>query len=181
MQIVEVDIARLVPYANNARIHSPAQIEQVARSIVEFGWTMPVLIDSDGNIFAGHGRVLAAQSLYAQGLSLSYPPGVDGERLLITHGCVPSVDASGWEDGQRRAYILTDNKIPLNSGWDLGIVATELAGLRDLDIALDLTGFCAKEIDQLIDFDLGTTPKPKARNQQKNTIICPKCGFQHEL
>src|SRR5215212_11694520 len=112
---------RLVPSARNARTHSDAQVAQIAASIREWGWTVPVLVDEVGTIIAGHGRVLAAQ------------------RLAIAE--VPVMVARGWSESQRRAYIIADNAIPLNAGWDFAKLKIELA---DLDVAgfdLDLVGF----------------------------------------
>jgi len=91
-------LASLVPYARNARTHSPAQVDQIAASIREWGWTMPVLADEAGGLIAGHGRVLAAQKL---GLA-----------------DVPVMVARGWTEAQKRAYVLADNKLALNAGWN---------------------------------------------------------------
>lgn len=123
-------VADLVPYARNARTHSPAQIDQVATSIRRWGWTMPVLVrgETDG-IIAGHARVLAA------------------ERLAIEE--VPTVEAWGWSDAEMRAYILADNKLALNAGWDEELLAAELADLRELGFELDIIGFSDAELSAL--------------------------------
>lgn len=102
-------IANLIPYARNARTHSDAQVAQIAASIREWGWTVPVLIDEVDGIIAGHGRVLAAQ------------------RLGLTD--VPVMVAAGWSEAQRRAYVLADNKLALNAGWDEALLAVELNDL----------------------------------------------------
>ena len=99
-------VAMLVPYARNARTHSQAQIDQIAASIREWGWTVPVLVDEEGGIIAGHGRVLAAQKL---GIS-----------------DVPVMVAAGWSEAQRRAYVLADNKLALNAAWDDAKLEIEL-------------------------------------------------------
>jgi ParB-like chromosome segregation protein Spo0J len=91
-------IERLIPFANNARTHSPAQIDQIAASIREWGWTNPILVGEDGTIIAGHGRVLGARKLRIQE--------------------VPVMVAAGWTPAQRRAYAIADNKLGLNAGWD---------------------------------------------------------------
>jgi DNA modification methylase len=122
-------IERLIPYAKNARTHSDAQIAQIAASIREWGWTTPVLVDEAGTIIAGHGRLLAAQ------------------RLQMTE--VPVMVASGWTDAQKRAYVLADNKLALNAGWDNELLGLELADLKGLDFDLDLTGFSPDEIAAL--------------------------------
>ena len=123
-------IAGLVPYARNARTHSPEQVDQIAASIKEWGWTNPVLVDEEGGIIAGHGRILAAQKL---GMAE-----------------VPVMVATGWTDAQKRAYVLADNKLTLNAGWDNDLLALELADLKALDFDTDLIGFSAEEIAALM-------------------------------
>ena len=113
-------IGSLIPYARNARTHSDAQIQQIAASMREWGWTNPVLVDEAGGIIAGHGRVLAAQ------------------RLQVSE--VPVIVASGWTDAQKRAYIIADNKLALNAGWDNDLLALEFGELQELGFDLDLTG-----------------------------------------
>ena len=122
-------IEKLVPYARNSRTHSAEQVDQIAASMVEWGWTNPVLIDSDGGIIAGHGRVLAAQKL--------------------GYTDVPVMVASGWSDAQKRAYIIADNKLALNAGWDNDLLAVEFDDLKAEGFDLDLTGFTLDEIEAL--------------------------------
>lgn len=122
-------VADLVPYARNARTHSEAQVAQIAASIKEWGWTNPVLLDETGGIIAGHGRVMAARSL-----------GIDE---------VPVMVASGWTDAQKRAYVLADNKLALNAGWDLGMLGSELRGLMDEGFEMGLVGFSDDELAEL--------------------------------
>jgi hypothetical protein len=119
-------VAQLVPYARNARTHSEAQVAQLAASIREWGWTNPVIVDPANNIIAGHGRVLAAQKL-----------GIEE---------VPCVVAEGWTEAQKRAYIVADNKLAMNAGWDEELLALEFEELRQLDFDLSLTGFDEDEI-----------------------------------
>jgi len=121
--------AELVPYARNSRTHSDAQVAQIAASITEWGFTNPILIDPDGGIIAGHGRLLAARKL-----------GLDD---------VPCVVADGWSDAQKRAYIIADNKLALNAGWDNEMLAVEFAELDGLGFDLTLTGFELAEIAAL--------------------------------
>jgi len=116
----------LIPYARNARTHSDAQVAQIAAAIREWGWTNPILVAEDGTIIAGHGRVLAAMKL---GLA-----------------DVPVMVAAGWTDAQRRAYILADNKLTLNGGWDADMLALELGDLNSDGFDLALTGFGDKEL-----------------------------------
>jgi DNA modification methylase len=120
-QVERRPIAGLVPYARNARTHSEAQVAQIAGSIREWGWTTPVLVDEAGSIIAGHARILAAQAL---GLAE-----------------IPVMVARGWSEAQKRAYVLADNQLALNAGWDSDLLKIELADLQALDFNLDLIGF----------------------------------------
>ena len=129
--IEERPISALRPYAGNARTHSKRQIRQLGESITRFGFTNPVLIADDDTIVAGHGRVLAAQS------------------LGMTH--VPTLRLSHLSDAERRAYIIADNKLALNAGWDQELLAIELQALVDLDFDLELTGFSLAEVDLVLD------------------------------
>jgi DNA modification methylase len=114
----------LIPYARNARTHSDAQVAQIAASIKEWGWTTPVLIDETGGIIAGHGRVMAAQKL-----------GIKE---------VPVMIAAGWTEAQRRAYVLADNQLALNAGWDMDMLSIELGDLKAESFDLGLLGFDEK-------------------------------------
>ncbi len=125
-----IDTAALVPYARNARTHSPAQVAQIAASIREFGFTNPVLVDQDDGIIAGHGRVMAAQQL---GLAE-----------------VPCIRLAHLSDAQKRAYILADNKLALNAGWDEAMLAGELQALADEGFEMELIGFDDDEIERLL-------------------------------
>ena len=142
--IVFRPIDELVPYARNARTHSPEQIAQIAASMVEFGFTNPVLGDSDG-IVAGHGRVMAARLLYEQGKTLRLPNGVE-----IPPGAVPWLDCTGWSKTKRRAYILADNQLALNAGWNFEVLAVELDDLRDEGFDLGLLGFDQQQLNNMI-------------------------------
>jgi len=130
LEIRYFPVANLIPYARNARTHSDAQVAQVAASIREFGWTNPVLIDPEGGIIAGHGRVLAARKL-----------GMDE---------VPCITLGHLTETQRRAYILADNKIALNSGWDEEMLHLELTDLQEMGADLGLIGFGQDELDKLL-------------------------------
>lgn len=132
---------RLAPYARNARTHSPEQVAQIAASIVEFGFTNPILVDREFGIIAGHGRLLAAQRL-----DLSAVPVIMLEHL---------------SDAQRRALIIADNKIAENAGWDEDLLRQELAALRLEAFDLDLLGFSGSDLDDLLaEIDLDDTPPP---------------------
>ena len=130
MQIEQIGIATLIPFAKNSRTHSDAQVAQIAASIREFGFTNPVLIDEANGIIAGHGRVMAAR------------------KLKLTE--VPCIRLAHLSDAQKRAYVIADNKLALNAGWDEAMLKLELADLKALDFDLDLTGFDTDEIDALL-------------------------------
>jgi DNA modification methylase len=123
--------ASLRPYDRNARTHSAKQIRQIADSITRFGFTNPVLVSDDGQIIAGHGRVEAAK--------------------LLAMEAVPTVRLSHLSETERRAYVLADNKLALNAGWDQEILAIELQALIDLDFDVTLTGFSLAEVDLTLD------------------------------
>ena len=126
----------LVPYARNSRTHSPEQVAQIAASIREFGFTNPVLIDANNTLIAGHGRVMAAQSI---GLAT-----------------VPAIRLAHLTDAQRRAYVIADNKLAENAGWDMATLAREVEDLSGEDYSLDLLGFTTAELEGL----LGQEPPP---------------------
>jgi DNA modification methylase len=146
------DIEKIIPYAKNSRTHSENQIAQIAASIKEWGWTSPILIDETGQIIAGHGRVMAARKLG-----------------MVK---VPVIIASGWSDEQKRAYVIADNKLALNAGWDNELLALELAELDGLGFDVELTGFSDEEIKALFPVDLtnGLTDPDEAPSVQENPI-----------
>jgi ParB-like chromosome segregation protein Spo0J len=157
-------IERLVPYARNARTHSDEQVAQIAASIREWGWTTPVLVDEDGGIIAGHGRTLAAQ------------------RLQMTE--VPVMVARGWSDAKKRAYILADNKLALNAGWENELLHLELSELKELDFDLELIGFSADEIAALSFKEKDLYPDSSTQEIDPDDYNmghqCPKCGFEFD-
>jgi DNA modification methylase len=153
-QVERRSVDSLIPYARNARTHSPEQVAQLAASIREWGWTMPVLVDETSEIIAGHGRVLAAR------------------QLGITE--IPVMVATGWTEAQRRAYAIADNKLALNAGWDAALLRVELADLRDMGAALDLTGFGVQEIEALlVDRTSGLTDPDEAPALQAQAVAVP--------
>ena len=131
--VIRRKVASLVPYARNSRTHSAEQVDQIAASIKEWGFTTPILVDADGQIIAGHGRLLAAQKL-----------GLDE---------VPTMTATGWTDAQKKAYVIADNKLALNAGWDNAMLAIEMQELGDMGFDLDLTGFGKDELSALFPQD----------------------------
>lgn len=160
-QIEMMSVADLVPYARNSRTHDDAQVAQIAASIREFGFTNPVLIDAQGGIIAGHGRVLAARKL-----------------KLDT---VPCIMLDHLTDTQRRAYIITDNKLALNGGWDDELLALELGELNAADFDLALIGFDAGELAMKMglgaDFEPGSEDD-QSKLDEKAPIICPACAHE---
>ena len=129
-EIVHKPIADLIPYANNARTHSDEQVAQIAASIKEFGFTNPILLDGTNGIIAGHGRLMAARKL-----------GMD---------TVPCIELSHLSEAQKKAYILADNRLAMNSGWDTQLLTLELKSLDDEGFDLEMLGFDAKELSDLL-------------------------------
>ena len=130
LEIAWRPLGALIPHARNPRTHSDAQVAQIAASIREFGWTVPVLVDGASGIIAGHGRVLAARKL---GL----------ER-------VPVIELAHMSEAQKRAYVLADNQLALNAGWDEALLRLELADLSGLGFDLGLIGFAEVELERLL-------------------------------
>ena len=161
MQIESVPIESLIPYARNARTHSEEQVAQIAGSIREFGFTNPVLIDGEGGIIAGHGRVMAARKL-----------GLDS---------VPCVRLDHLTETQKRAYIIADNKLALNAGWDEELLQLELADLHEADFDMDLLGFGVDDLAIAMgmgaDFEPGTEDD-QGKLDEKKPITCPNCGHE---
>ena len=167
MKIETLKTGDLIPYARNARTHSEVQVAQIAGSIREFGFTNPVLIDAENGIIAGHGRVLAAGKL-----------GLDK---------VPCIRLGHLSETQKRAYILADNKLAMNAGWNEEMLGLELSDLRGLDYDLDLTGFDADAIEAAlnppeISGDLGDMADVDDKAANDGLATCPKCGcrFDHK-
>lgn len=138
-QVEHRPIAALMPYASNARTHSDKQVDQIIASINEWGWTNPVLIDEAGMILAGHGRVMAALKMG-----------------LIN---VPCITIDGLTEAQKRAYVLADNKLALNAGWDESVLNAELKALADMDFDLGLMGFDISEVRFLARLDATGDPE----------------------
>src|SRR6266478_647162 len=141
ISVVSMGVARLRPYTGNARTHSKKQIRQIADSIRKFGFTNPVLISDDNEIIAGHGRVEAAKHLGMQS--------------------VPTLRLSHLDATQRRAYVIADNKLALNAGWDREVLAIEFQALVDLEFDVEVTGFSSTEVDLLFDEARDSSPDPE--------------------
>lgn len=162
-----VDVEKLIPYARNARTHSDVQIAQIAASIKEFGFLSPVIISKDNTILCGHGRYYAAQKL---GLEK-----------------IPCIQEDHLTEAQKRAYILADNKISQNAGWDEELLKVEIADLQGSDFDVSLTGFEDYEITDLFAVEKPTTEKV-VKNQEYDEEVfgdeefeheCPRCGFKY--
>ena len=183
-QVERRSIEALIPYARNSRVHSEEQVAQIAASMKEWGWTNPVLIDEDGGIIAGHGRVMAARKL-----------GYDE---------VPCMVASGWTDAQKKAYVIADNRLAEMANWDMNQLMDEAQSLMDEGFNIDLVG-----IDQMLvdaashDFSPILEPKTskgevtddqiqkkqseidgkfeKMAEQSFVDVICPECGCEFKV
>ena len=140
----------LIPYARNSRTHSDEQIAQVAASIKEFGFTNPVLIDQDDGIIAGHGRVMAAT------------------RLKLDE--VPCIRLSHLSETQKRAYIIADNKLALNSGWDDELLALEIKDLQEMDFDIELLGFDESEIEDILGLEEDDDFEPDLNSDDREPI-----------
>lgn len=157
-------IEKLVPYAKNSRTHSEEQVAQLAASIREWGFTTAVLVDESGSIIAGHGRVMAARKLGMESL--------------------PVMVAAGWTDAQKRAYVIADNKLALNAGWDNELLALELTELNDDDFDMALLGFSADELTTAMGLDEeldGEAPKiDEGIDYKEKFAIIVECADEAE-
>lgn len=148
LEVAYRKVEDLIPYARNARTHSDEQVARIAASIKEFGWTNPIIIDGENGIVAGHGRTLAAR------------------KLGLTE--VPCIELKNLTETQKRAYILADNRLALDAGWDNEMLALELGDLKDAGVDLELTGFSDEELNELLatptesaDGDEDEAPEPQ--------------------
>jgi ParB-like chromosome segregation protein Spo0J len=161
LKIEQRAIEALIPYARNSRTHSDGQVAQIAASIREFGFTNPVLVDKDGGIIAGHGRVMAARKLGLKD--------------------VPCIALGHLTDAQKRAYVIADNKLALNAGWDAEALQVELADLNGAGFNMDLLGFGVDDLAEAMgmggDFEPGSI-EDQGRLDQKKPVTCPNCGHE---
>jgi ParB-like chromosome segregation protein Spo0J len=147
----------LIPFARNPRTHSEEQIAQIAASIREFGFTNPILLDGENGIIAGHGRLAAAKEL---GLEK-----------------VPCIDLSHLTDEQKRAYIIADNKLALNAGWNEELLRLELTDLKEMGANLELVGFDAMELaDIMLGKDVEFKEYDESAADDVQLVTCPQCG-----
>lgn len=147
-------VSKLIPYANNARLHSEEQVGQIADSIREWGWTVPVLVDEDGMIIAGHGRILAAQKL-----------GIEE---------VPAMVAKGWTEAQKKAYVIADNQLTLNAEWDEQLLRIELQELQDQDFDIEITGLSSEDIDRVLEGAYDEANEPSTMHRLEAPIYEPE-------
>jgi len=164
MQIKEIEVSKLIPYANNSRTHDDAQVAQLAASIKEFGFRNPILVDGVG-IIAGHGRLLAARKL---GLEK-----------------VPTIDCSDMTETQKKAYIIADNKLALNSGWDNDLLSLEISQLDTDGFNLEVLGFNADELSLFLKGDPNFDPsteddQSKLDELEPKWVSCPHCGKEFD-
>lgn len=156
-------IESLIPSARNSRTHSDEQVAQIAASMQEWGWTNPVLVDESDTIIAGHGRIMAARKL--------------------GHSEAPVMVARGWTDAQKRAYMIADNKLALNAGWDEALLKLELVEIGGEGFDLPLIGFSHDELSALMDAegDGGSGESAGGEGGQgegEADYRCPACGHE---
>ena len=151
LQVDYVSTTDLVPYENNSRTHSQQQVDQIKRSITEFGFTNPILIDEHNGIIAGHGRLQAAQELDMK--------------------LVPTIQLEGLTEVQRKAYVIADNKLALNADWDLDELADQLKTLQNDDYDLSLTGFQLDELDDILNGWSTDMVLPEPKEEDENFTI----------
>jgi len=163
LKIVQKPVDKLIPYINNSRTHSDEQIAQIAASIKEFGWTNPILVDGENGIIAGHGRLMAARKLgYTE---------------------VPTIELKDLTKTQRKAYIIADNKLSLNAGWDDEILRFELGELDAAGFDLELTGFVGDDLTETMfgkDFAQDSPEDFKEVDESELEKKCPRCGFEFD-
>jgi ParB-like chromosome segregation protein Spo0J len=157
-----IPIADLIPYARNSRTHSDAQVAKIASSIKEFGFLNPIITDGSNGIVAGHGRVLAAQKLGLKEL--------------------PCIEADHLTEAQKRAYVIADNRMALDAGWDAEMLKVELGDLDAAGFDLSLTGFDLGELASM--FDQPVVPDSSTKEIDPDEYAmdhrCPKCGFEFD-
>ena len=173
-----VELSKLKPFENNSRVHSDQQIKQIENAITEWGWTMPILIDEDFTIIAGHARYSAASNL----------------GILK----VPTLMAKGWTQEQKRAFVIADNRISENSTWDMGLLHSELKQLADGGFDIDLTGFDdsmlsnfqPSNMPSMTNFEVSQDDIYQAEQKQNQLarneihtqeVICPHCMRSFEI
>ena len=164
MKITQKKVTELIPYVKNSRTHSDEQVAQIAASIKEFGWTNPILVDGSNGIIAGHGRLMAARKLgYTE---------------------VPTIELADLTETQKKAYIIADNRLALNAGWDNEMLKIEIADLLADGFTLSVLGFDTDELQKLLDvpdFEPATEDdQGKLDELDPKWIACPHCGKEFD-
>jgi ParB-like chromosome segregation protein Spo0J len=164
VQIKTVLVEKLIPYVKNSRTHSDGQVAQIAASIKEFGWTNPILVDGESGVIAGHGRLLAARKL--------------GQKE------VPVIELAHMTESQKRAYVIADNQLAMNAGWDTTLLSLELADLKEVGFDLEILGFKPEDLKTFteeINFDAGTEEDQGKLDQlDPKWVCCPHCGKEFD-
>jgi len=164
VQIKTVPVEKLIPYVRNSRTHSDGQVAQIAASIKEFGWTNPILVDGESGVIAGHGRLLAARKL--------------GQKE------VPVIELAHMTESQKRAYVIADNQLAMNAGWDTTLLSLELADLKEVGFDLEILGFKPEDLKTFteeINFDAGTEEDQGKLDQlDPKWVCCPHCGKEFD-
>jgi ParB-like chromosome segregation protein Spo0J len=160
MKITQKKVTELIPYVKNSRTHSDEQVVQIAASIKEFGWTNPILIDGQNGIIAGHGRLMAARKLgYKE---------------------VPTIELADLTETQKKAYIIADNRLALNAGWDNEMLKLEFDDLSKMGFDLEMTGFSIKEIEALDTSVIDDDDVKEASDESRNLLMI-ECVGEREL
>ena len=164
MKITQKKVTELIPYVKNSRTHSDEQVAQIAASIKEFGWTNPILVDGSNGIIAGHGRLMAARKLGFKE--------------------VPTIELADLTETQKKAYIIADNRLALNAGWDNEMLKIEIADLLADGFTLNVLGFDTDELQKLLDvpdFEPATEDdQGKLDELDPKWIACPHCGKEFD-
>ncbi len=163
MKIEQIEIESLTPWEKNSRTHSDEQINQIVKSIDAFGFTNPVLIDKDNGIIVGHGRVMAAK-----------------QKGMKQVPCLRLVNLS---ETQKRAYVIADNQLALNAGWDIDVLKAEIEELKGVNFNIDLLGFSLDELNNLSmpEFLPGTEEDQGNLDElDPKWIVCPHCGKEFD-
>jgi len=150
-------VEKLIPYARNARTHSATQVDQIAAAFDEFGFVGAIVV-RDGTIAKGHGSILAIKKLYDAKKRLYPAPGKKGAAEPYPKGTVPVLEVNGWSDAQFRAYVVADNKLAQNAGWDNEMLMMELGDITSDGFDLGVVGFSPQEMNALLGLDEPAAP-----------------------
>ncbi len=174
-------VSELIPYARNSRTHSDSQISQIAASIEEWGFVGAIVV-RNGTIGAGHGRVLAVEKLNKADKTIKSPPDAEGKSIEYEKGTIPIIDASGWSDAQFKAFVIADNQLALNAGWDEEMLKLEIEDLALEDFDINALGFDEKFLQDMFkesdeDIDTNSTFEPifevavSCKNEKEQELV----------